>query len=77
MTTQIVDEACAWLLLSHGAFMIVMIEIWHRPPAVLDLPSWWILLAMLNLLRIRNDVNVRHLKSFCRAANLIVLTPEA
>jgi hypothetical protein len=40
-------------------------------------PFLWILLAMLNLLRLHNGYGVRGLKVFCIGANVAVLALEA
>jgi len=50
---------------------------WHPPSAVLDTPLLWILLAMLNLLRLGNGYHVKGLRVFCIGANISVLALEA
>jgi hypothetical protein len=56
---------------------ILRIEVLHPANAVLDAPLLWILLAMLNLLRLHNGYGVRGLKVFCIGANVAVLALEA
>lgn len=70
------DYAFAWIVLALGLLGILRIEILHPANAVLDAPLLWILLAMLNLLRLRNGYGVWGLKVFCIGANLAVLALE-
>ena len=65
-----VDYACAWTIFVVGIVNIVMTELWHPPGAVLDTPLLWILVAMFNFLRLRNDDGVKDLRIFCIGANL-------
>src|SRR4029077_341958 len=58
------DYACAWIVLALGFLGILRIEVLHPANAVLDAPLLWILLAMLNLLRLHNGYGVRGLKVF-------------
>ena len=71
------DYACAWIILALGIVRIVITEMWHPPSAVLDTPLLWILLAMLNLLRLGNGYHVKGLRVFCIGANVSVLALEA
>lgn|ERR1700739_345484 len=71
------DQACAWIILALGIVRIVITEMWHPPSAVLDTPLLWILLAMLNLLRLANGYHVKGLRVFCIGANVSVLALEA
>jgi hypothetical protein len=71
------DYACAWIVLALGVLGILRIEVLHPANAVLDAPLLWILLAMLNLLRLHNGYGVRGLKVFCIGANVAVLAVEA
>lgn len=71
------DYACAWIVLALGVLGILRIEVLHPANAVLDAPLLWILLAMLNLLRLHNGYGVRSLKLFCIGANVAVLALEA
>lgn len=70
------DEACAWLLFLAGLLHIVLTEFFHLR-GILDTALVWILAAMLNLLRVKNDNSTRRLRLFCGAANLSVLVLEA
>jgi hypothetical protein len=70
------DYALAWILFALGLAGILFIEARHPPGAVLDTPFLWILAAMFNLLRLSNGYQVRWLKSFCVAANVVVLVAE-
>src|ERR1700734_2016383 len=70
------DEACAWLIFLGGLVHIVLTDFFHFRGS-LDTALVWILAAMLNLLRIRNDSSVRWLRIFCVAANASVLILEA
>lgn len=71
------DYACAWIVLVLGIVGILQTEVRHPAHAVLDTPLLWILLAMLNLLRLRNGYSVRGLRVFCIGANAAVLALEA
>ena len=70
---QIADYGCAGIVLALGIVRIVITEMLHPPSAVLDTPLLWILLAMLNLLRLRNGYSVKGLRVFCIGANVSVL----
>ena len=72
-----VDYFCAWLLFVAGLVGIIDIEIWHPRGAVLDTPILWIVVAMINILRLRNGYGIKNLKAFCISANLILLVVEA
>ena len=71
------DYACAWIVLALGFLGILRTELVHPVHAVLDTPLLWILLAMLNLLRLHNGYGVKGLKVFCIGANVAVLALEA
>jgi hypothetical protein len=73
---KLIDYALAGILFVVGIVSIVMIEIRHPAGAVLNTPLLWILVAMFNLLRLRNGYEVEGLKAFCIAANLIALIVE-
>lgn len=70
------DYACAWMILVQGIVGIVITEMRHLRGAVLDTPLLWILLAMLNLLRLGNSYHVKGLRVFCIGANVSVLALE-
>jgi hypothetical protein len=70
------DYAFAWTLFVVGMAMMVDIEIWHPPHAVLDTPLLWIFVAMFNLLRLRNGYSVPNLRVFCIGANVAALALE-
>jgi hypothetical protein len=71
-----IDYAFAWILFVVGIVAILMIEIRHPAGAVLDTPFLWILVAMFNLLRLRNGYGVKGLRAFCIGANIVVLVAE-
>jgi hypothetical protein len=71
-----IDYFCAWFLFVAGLAFIVDIEIWHPSGAVLDTPILWIVVAMINILRLRNGYGIKNLKAFCISANLILLVVE-
>lgn len=71
-----VDYVCAWTLFVLGVGGVMNTEIRHPPHAVLDTPLLWILVAMFNLLRLRNGYSVANLKVFCIGANLATLILE-
>jgi hypothetical protein len=70
------DEGFAWLIFLGGLVHIVLTDFLHFRGS-LDTALVWILAAMLNLLRIKNDSSVRWLRTFCVAANVSVLILEA
>jgi hypothetical protein len=55
---------------------ILIIKIRHPAGAALDMPFLWILVAMLNLLRLRNGYRVKGLRAFCIGANVTALAAE-
>ena len=72
------DYLFAWTILMTSVVFIVVTETLHSRGAILDIPFLWIVIAMVNFLRLRNaDAEVRDLKMFCVGANLIVLMLEA
>ena len=64
---KVLDSICVWALFGWALASIVMIEIRHPSGAVLDVPVLWLVVAILNSLRIRNDKAVRELRLFCVA----------
>jgi hypothetical protein len=71
------DYIFAWMIfLSAVVFMLTM-EIWHLHGPVLDIPWFWLLVAMFNFLRLRNEgLKVRGLKVMCIGANIVASTME-
>ena len=71
------DYACAWVIFFSAIVSTVVIAFWHPRGTTLEAPLLWILVAMMNFLRLRNGYSVvRGLQTFCIAANLIALTLE-
>jgi len=70
------DEAFAWLLMLLGMYHIIWTELFPVRGAVLDTGLLYILVAMLNLVRVRNDESVRLLRTFCIGGNLSALMLE-
>jgi hypothetical protein len=71
------DYALAWILLITAIVFILVMETAHLRGAILDVPFLWIVIAMMNFLRLRNfHVAVPGLKTSCIGANLIGLTLE-
>ena len=52
---------------------IVRIEVRHPYGAVLDTPVLGMVVAILNALRIRDDVQIRDLRRWCAALHIIVV----
>ena len=72
-----VDYACAWIMLFTAAIFLVVIEIWHSLGVGFDTPLFWIPVAMINFLRIRNGYGgFNGLRTFAITANLLVLLLE-
>lgn len=73
-----IDYALACVLLATAVVFMLVMETIHPRGGVLDVPFLWLVIAMMNLLRLRNtDVRVKALRTFCVGANLIGLTLEA
>jgi hypothetical protein len=71
------DYACAWIIFLSAFVSIVVIGRWHPRGTTLEAPLLWILVAMMNFLRLRNGYFVvRGLRTFCVAANLIAFALE-
>jgi hypothetical protein len=71
------DYACAWTMFLTAVVWIVIIGFWHPPGQFLDSPVLWIMVAMMNFLRLANGYSgVRGLRTFCIAANLITFIFE-
>lgn len=72
-----IDYALAYILLLTAVVFILFMETTHPRGGILDIPFLWLVIAMMNLLRLRNiGVPVKALKTFCIGANLIGLTLE-
>jgi hypothetical protein len=72
-----IDYACAWAMLLTAVVFLAVIEIRRPPGAVFDTPMFWIPVAMINLIRLRNGYAVvKGLRTFCISANLMVLSLE-
>src|SRR5258708_11725316 len=71
------DHLCAWAILLTALVSVVVIAFWHPRGTTLEAPLLWILVAMMNFLRLRNGYSgVRGLRTFCIAANLIAFALE-
>ncbi len=70
------DEVCAWLIFLAGIGHIIFLEIYRWQGGVLDTGLLYILVAMFNLLRIRNREVTRPLMVFCLGANVSALVLE-
>src|SRR5580704_5265638 len=71
------DYVFAWAILLTAVSFMLAIEILHLPNAILDIPFLWLLVAMLNFLRLRNGyARVPGLMVTCVGANLVALTME-
>jgi hypothetical protein len=72
-----VDYALAWILLITAIVFILVMEITHLRGAILDVPFLWLVIVVMNFLRLRNShTAVPGLKTSCISANLIGLTLE-
>ena len=71
------DYACAWVIFLTAVGFMVTIEIRHLRGAILDIPFLWLLIAMVNFLRLRNGyVRVPGLMVTCLSANIVGLVLE-
>lgn len=71
------DYICARTILLAAVSFMLAIEILHLRGAILDIPFLWLLVAMLNFLRLRNGYGrVPGLMVTCVGANLVALTME-
>ncbi len=73
------DYICAWVILLSAVSFMLAIERWHYllQGAILDIPFLWLLVAMVNFIRLRNGyARVPGLKVTCIGANLVALTME-
>ena len=71
------DCAFAWTILLNAVSFMLAIEILHLRGAILDVPFLWLLVAMLNFLRLRNGyARVPGLMVICIGANVVALTLE-
>jgi hypothetical protein len=72
------DYLLNWSLLITAIVFMISIEITRPRGVVLDLPFLWLLIAMINFIRLRNpDLLVKGLPTSCIGANLIGLISEA
>ncbi|MGH9512715.1 MAG: hypothetical protein ACRD2U_11335 [Terriglobales bacterium] len=71
------DYFFASAILATAVVFILATEISHLRGAILDIPFLWIVIAILNFLRLRNsDADVKGLRISCIGANLVGLTLE-
>lgn len=71
------DYACVWAIFLSALVSIVVIAFWHPRGTTLEAPLLWILVVMMNFLRLHNGYSgVRGLRTFCIAANLIAFALE-
>jgi len=70
------DHTLAWILFANAIIFVRIIETNHLRGAVLEDPIIWILVAMINFLRLRNGVGVRGLGTLCIGANMLALLAE-
>jgi hypothetical protein len=72
-----IDGALAWILLLSSIVVILYTEIAHPRGAVLDTPFFWLVISIINLVRLRNTHStVPGLRKSSIAANLIGATAE-
>jgi hypothetical protein len=72
-----IDYACAWGMFLTAAIFLVVIEVWRPPGAGFDTALFWMPVAMINFLRLRNGYrSIDGLRTFSIIANLMVLTLE-
>jgi hypothetical protein len=72
-----IDSALAWILLLSATALILYTEIAHPRGAVLDTPFFWLVISMINLVRVRNTHStVPGLRISSIAANLVGATAE-
>jgi hypothetical protein len=72
-----IDYACAWTMLLTAAIFLAVIEIWRPRGVGFDTPLFWIPVAMINFLRLRNGYRgFEGLRTFAIVANLLVLVLE-
>ena len=75
---RLVDYGFAWLLWLSAVAFIFAIEMSHPPGAILDIPFLWLVVAMVNFLRLKNGYDdVIGLKTTCIGANVVGLTMES
>jgi len=71
------DYACAWTMFLTAVIFLAVIELWRPRGAGFDSPLFWIPVAMINFLRIRNGYRALDgLRTFAIVANLLVLILE-
>ena len=71
------DYACAWTMFLTAVIFLAVIELWRPRGAGFDTPLFWIPVAMINFLRIRNGYGALDgLRIFAIVANLLVLILE-
>jgi hypothetical protein len=71
------DDACAWTILLTAVIFLLVIELWRPSGIGFDTPLFWIPVAMINFLRLRNGYrSFLGLRTFAILANLMVLLLE-
>jgi hypothetical protein len=74
---ELIDSILAWITFAIAIVSIVGTELFRYPFRLLDTPLLWLLVAMFNLLRVRNAPCIKSLATYCIAANLMVVILEA
>jgi hypothetical protein len=75
---RIADHVFAWTIFAAAVGLIAWIGFRHPYGVFLDTPLFWMMVAMLNFLRLRNGYGkMQGLRTFCIVANLSLFTLTA
>jgi hypothetical protein len=74
---RVIDSISAWAIFLTGFAYVIVVGYWHPRGTVLDTPLFWIVVAMINFLRLsQGDSALARLRLISIAANLMAFALE-
>jgi hypothetical protein len=74
---RVIDSISAWAIFLTGFAYVIVVGYWHPRGTVLDTPLFWIVVAMINFLRLsQGDSALARLRVISIAANLMAFALE-
>lgn len=71
------DQTAAWLMFLTGFVYVIVVGYWHPSGSMLDTPIMWLVVAMVNFVRIaEGNARIPRLRIVAVAANLLTLIVE-
>lgn len=75
---RLLDSIFAYTIFLTGFAYVIVVGYWHPPGTVLDTPLFWIVVAMINFLRLtkQNSGGLARLRTISISANLMAFALE-